>query len=385
MGMDKKELKQVKKAKDKIFFNLSEIDKLIQGLSSEGNEREKKKIQDKIQLRKGIITSYSKELGEKGIGLDEDMQELSERQKKILLEIFPQGLDSGLLETQKERDSLINQYKDWINKLKKLREEYPPYDASLPVKQKLKNKIYKQEKDIGWLMLGRSDPNSKIYDPEWNYKEHFATSTEFTQEERDIIEHCIKIGEEYDKYLDERYGFLAEIGESLCGKGEAIKEWGNVTQAKIWTRNQVKNTMPGVLKILYPDRAYGAEELEYESRQLFKRMIQFVADKETLNKCIELRNKVLNEDAMEIKEMRASAASIAANAKGILVKAATGYINKKTELIASEAEARLIYERLSEEIGDERAMFVILYTISEEVMEGFDLIANYSPDELGIS
>lgn len=385
MGLDKKELKKIEKEKKIIGWYLGDIEKYKDELEVITDNKKIEKLNKKIKDAQSIVLSAFKKVGVLDGKTDEIINNLSDRQKTILLEIFPYGLDSGSLGTQKERNRIIEQYKSWIKKLIKLREKYPDYNPNLSVREKLKSKIYKQERDIGWLMLGRSNADEKIYNPEWNYKEHFATSTEFTQEERDIIERCIKVGEEYDKYLDERYGFIAEIGENLCNKGEAIKEWGNITQAKIWTRNQVNDTMPGVLKLLYPDRIYNAEELEYESRQLFKRMIQFIADKEALNKCIELRNKILNEEAEEIREMRVSSARIDANAKGIFVKAATGYISKKAEIIASEAEDRLIYERLSENIGDEKAMFVILYTTSEQVMEGLDLIAKYSPDELGIS
>lgn len=385
MGLDKKEIKQIEKSKRIISMCLKEIEEYEIEIESEDDEKKIDKLKKKIESNKGVISLRGKLIGDLGVGLESYTLELNERQKDILAQVFPYGFNTESIESQRKRNEIIEGYKRRINKLKKLRLEYPTYDPELPVKEKLKNKIYNYEKEIGFRLRVGSLSEQGTYDPEWNYKEHFETSTEFTQEEREILEHCAQIGMEYDAYFDERYGFIAEIGENLCNKGEAIKEWGNITQAKIWTRNQVNDTMPGVLKLLYPDRIYNAEELEYESRQLFKRMIQFIADKEALNKCIELRNKILNEEAEEIREMRVSAARIDANAKGIFVKAATGYISKKAEIIASEAEDRLIYERLSENIGDEKAMFVILYTTSEQVMEGLDLIAKYSPDELGIS
>ena len=352
MGLDKKELKKIEKEKKIIGWYLSDIEKYKDELENLEDNKKTEKLNKKIKDAQSIILSAFKKIGMLDGKTDEIINNLSDRQMDILLEIFPYGLNSDSLDTQKRRNEIVDKYKGWIKKLKKLREEYPPYDASLPVRQKLKNKIYKQEKDIGWFMLGSSNPDWKTYDPEWNYKEHFATSTEFTQEERDIIEHCIKIGEEYDKYLDERYGFLAEIGESLCGKGEAIKEWGNEKQAKIWAENLYTKIFPDVVKNMNPHEKMSAKELEAEAKAMSKRFVKFIGDREELERCLFLWNELKKDEKLN------------------------GYREDKKNV--------LVFSSLLGELGEEKAWFAYAYTQLPETKDGIELLLNYSFEELGL-
>lgn len=201
-------------------------------------------------------------------------------------------------------------------------------------------------------MLIRSNPEQKAYNHEWNYKEHFATSTEFTQEERDIIEHCIKIGEEYDKYLDERYGFLAEIGESLCDKGEAIKEWSNDHMAKRWARNLYTKLCPMLIKNMNPGIKLSEQEMDVEAKEMSKRFIRFIGNREELERCLFLWNEIKKDDKLN------------------------GYSEDKKNV--------LVFSTLVGELGEEKAWFTYGYTQIPETEEGIELLLDYTFEELGL-
>lgn len=352
MGLDKKELKQIEKSKRIISMCLKEIEEYEIEIENEDDEKKIDKLKKKIESNKGVISLRGKRIGDLGVGLESYTLELNERQKDILAQVFPYGFNTESIESQRKRNEIIEGYKRRINKLKKLRLEYPPYDPELPVKEKLKNKIYNYEKEIGFRLRVGSLSEQSTYDPEWNYKEHFETSTEFTQEEREILEHCAQIGMEYDAYFDERYGFIAEIGTSISNKGERIKEWGNEKQAKIWAENLYTKIFPDVVKNMNPHEKMPAKELEAEAKAMSKRFIQFIGDREDLERCLFLWNELKKDEKLN------------------------GYREDKKNI--------LVFSTLVGELGEEKAWFTYAYTQLPETKDGIELLLNYSFEELGL-
>lgn len=352
MGLDKKELKKIEKEKKIIGWYLGDIEKYKDELENLEDNKKTEKLNKKIKEAQSIILSAFKKIGVLDGKTDEIVDSMTDRQKSLLLEIFPYGFNSNSLETQKERNRIIEQYKGWIKKLKKLREEYPAYDSSLPVKEKLNSKIYKQEKYIGWYMLADSDPNLKCYKKEWNYREHFATSTEFTQEERDIIEYCIKVGEEYERYFDEKYGFIAEIGDNLYDKADRLSDKTNTRMAKRWAENLHTKIFPKVVKYMNPGVKIPEKELAIEAKEMTKRFISFIANREDLEYCINLWNRLKNDEKLN------------------------GYTESKKDM--------MVLSILMQEIGEEKAWFTYSYTQIPETEEGIELLLEYSLEELGL-
>lgn len=356
MSLDKKTIKKIESEKGSMVSFLRHIEEYKRQLEIEKEEKKIKKLQSKMEQAKRIVLGCCKKIEELGGDAVSIINELPKDKIEIMKDILPYGFNTESIESQKERNSIINQYKRWINKLEKLRKEYPPYNPDLPIEEKLKNKIYKQEKDIGWFMLIRSNPEQKAYDPEWNYKEHFATATEFTQEERDIIEHCIKVGEEYDKYidkyLDERFGFLAEIGESLCGKGESIIEWGNEKQAKIWAKNLHTKVFPQIVRSMEEGENLTEEEVKAKSIEMTKGFIRFIADREELNRCLYLWNELKKDETLDERD--------------------------------EDKKDFMVFLVLRKEIGEEKAWYTYGYTRIPKTEEGIELLLNYSLGELGL-
>lgn len=352
MGLDKKELKQIEKSKRIISMCLKEIEEYENEIENEDDKKRIDKLKKKIESNKGVISLRGKMIGDLGVGLESYTLELNERQKDILVQVFPYGFNTESIESQRKRNEIIEGYKRRINKLKKLRLEYPPYDPALPVKEKLKNKIYNYEKEIGFRLRVGSLSDQSTYDPEWNYKEHFETSTEFTQEEREILQHCAKIGMEYDAYFDEKYGFISEIGKSISGKGEAIKEWSKDSMAKRWARNLRTKTCPMLIKNMNPGTKLSEQEMDAEAKEMSKRFIQFIGDREELERCLFLWNELKKDEKLN------------------------GYDENKKNF--------LVFSSLMGELGEEKAWFTYGYTLIPETEEGIELLLEYTFEELGL-
>ena len=199
--MNEKKIKSCKKFVVEYLESALELEKKLE---SESSDRAKKKLEKKISWKKGMVEEYIQDLNKLEYDFSGFMEELKPEQAEMLKELFPYGLGKEVIDDHEARNFRIRVYKKRIKKLKEVEAKYEPYDPTLPVKEKLKNRIYKAEVDIGWYMLIESKKDSQSYEPAWNYEEHFATTVEFTEEEREIIERCYEVGKEYDAYFDEK-------------------------------------------------------------------------------------------------------------------------------------------------------------------------------------
>lgn len=343
----------IKKAKSMIDFCLEEIEKYEEKIKVESNEKKIEKLKKKIKLDEDIIISNGQKIGEFGENLEEYANELSTKQRERIEALFPYGFSKGSIETQEKRNEIINSYKDRIKKIQRMRETYPAYDSNAPVKEKLKNKIYQKEKDLGFFfLLAGSESGTKTYNPEWNYEEHFATSTEFTEEEREIMEYCYNVGKEYDAYFDERYGFIADIGKHISDTAGNMYENSQLHLAQRWTRNLWTKIFPDIIESMNREDKLSKKELETEAKEMTKRFIEFIRDREALEEYLAKWNELKNSDRLN------------------------GYSDNKKNTIVGKT--------LMGVIGEEKMWFTYAYTQIPETEQGIELLLNYTYEELGL-
>ena len=322
-------------------------------LENEVDQKKADKLQKKLKKNKDMVLHNGKIIGQEGGSLENIWDQLTERQRQIIQELFPYGTGSDNLEKQRERGYIIKYYKKDIQKVIEAEKKYPPYDPNLPVKEKLKSKRYKAEVNLGWYMYLRSKKDKSTYVPTWNYAEHFATTVEFSAEERQIIERCYQIGREYDEYNDQKFAFVVKLGEDLVEKSEEMSKWGDRTQSKVWCRNMYKKVFPDIIRRTHPERKYTSAELEQEAKAMTRRFIEFARDD-------------AGREAL-LKEWRAF----------LDMEELSGLSQGKKE----EAAMNLI----SEKIGVELTFFTYVYDTTESVVESMELVKKHSFEELGLA
>ena len=345
--------KKIAKNQKMLLFRLGEALKLEEQLSKESDVKKQTKLQKKIGSNNEMIIFYCKHIGQDGGNLDDIWCDMTERQQQIIQGSFPYGIKSNNLAQQEKRLQIINAYKKDIQKVIKAEEKYPPYDPSLPVKEKLKNKRYKAEINLGWYMYLRSKKDKSTYVPTWNYEEHFANTVEFSEEERQIIERCYQIGKEYDEYNNQKFAFVVDLGTSMVEKTEEMSKWGDRTQSKVWCRNMYKKVFPDIIRRTHPERKYTSAELEQEAKAMTRRFIEFARDD-------------TGREAL-LKEWRAF----------LDMEELSGLSQGKKEEVAMNL--------ISEKIGVELTFFTYVYDTTESVVESMELVKKHSFEELGLA
>ena len=205
--------KKIAKYQKLLMSFLSAAEDLEKKWMEESDPKKKEKIDKKMQFKKRMVISCANDIGKEGGNIKNIWADMTNRQQQLIQELFPYGTEADNLEKQRERDYIIKFYKKDIQKVIDAEQNYPPYDPNLPVKEKLKNKRYKAEVNLGWFLYMRSQKDDKNYQPIWNYEEHFATTVEFTEEERSIMERCYEVGKEYDHYfVNEKFAAITNIG-----------------------------------------------------------------------------------------------------------------------------------------------------------------------------
>ncbi|MEI3503756.1 MAG: hypothetical protein V8Q42_08985 [Anaerovoracaceae bacterium] len=127
----------------------------------ENDEKKIRKLDKKVEGKRHMAAVYIRDLNKMGYDFSGFMESLELEQAQVVKELFPYGLGKEVIDDHKARNFNIGVYKKRIKKLKELEAKYEPYDPTLPVKEKLKNRIYKAEIDIGWYMLIESKKDSK--------------------------------------------------------------------------------------------------------------------------------------------------------------------------------------------------------------------------------
>lgn len=345
--------KKIAKNQKMLLFRLGEALKLEGQLCKESDTKKQIKLQKKINYNNEMIIFYCKHIGQDGGNLKNVWNDMTERQQQIIQELFPYGVESDNLAQQEKRLEIINAYKKDIQKVIKTEQNNPPYDLNLPVKEKLKNKRYKAEVNLGWFLYMRSQKDDKNYQPVWNYEEHFTTTVEFTEEERAIMERCYEVGKEYDHYfMHEKFAAITNLGDSLIEKSKEMSKWGDRTQSKIWCRNMYKKIFPDIIRKTHPGNKYTSLELEQEAKEMTKRFIEFARDDE-------------GREAL-LKEWRAF----------LDMEELSGLSQEKKE--------EVVMNMVSEKIGVELTFFTYVYDTTESVVESMELIKKHNFEELGL-
>lgn len=332
--------KKIAKYRKLIIEWLKDVEKLEGQLQNERSEKKIKKLEEKLDYCKSMVIANGRFLGKQGGDLNDIMSLLSPRQQAIINELFSYGLNADDMIYREERRRIIDRHKKKIHKLQEAYDKYPPYDPGLPIEQKLESEIYKLEKDLGEDLFNESDKENKVlYSKDWNYLEHMSTSTEFTLEEREIMDRCYLIGKEYH-----------ESGLSFTDRAG---EWFINAQAKSWCKKLYTKAFAEMVKYLNPGRRFSHDELMRESKEMTKRFLEFVLDEELLKQHVEMWNELYNDVSLQ------------------------GY--------SKEDRDAIVVGKLSKDIGIERALFTSAYVNIEDGRErAFDVIKNYTYEELGL-
>ena len=338
----------------KLFLSwLEHVIEIENQLQNAEDNKKIEKLQKKLKKNKDMVVYNGKLIGQEGGTIQSIWNQLTERQQQIVQELFPYGLAAENLKQQEGRLHIIKFYKKDIQKVIDAEKKYPPYDPSLPVKEKLKNKRYKAEINLGWYMYLRSKKDKSTYVPTWNYEEHFANTVEFSEEERQIIERCYQIGKEYDEYNNQKFAFVVDLGTSMVDKTDEMSKWGDRMQSKVWCRNMYKKTFPKFIKQLNPSRKYTAAELEHESKEMMKRFIEFARDEEG-------RSALMKEwhDLFQMEELAG---------------------------LSQDQKEEIVMNLVSQKIGEELTVFLYVYDTADSVVEAMELIKKHSFEELGLA
>ena len=350
---------------------------------NENDEKKLRKLDKKVEGKRHMAAVYIRDLNKMGYDFSGFMESLEPEQAQVVKELFPYGLGKEVIDNHKERASNIQFYKDMIIKLKKAEEKYEPYDPTLPVKEKLKNKIYRIEKDMGWYMLYDSKKGSKNYNPAWNYEEHFATTVEFTEEEREILERCYEMGKEYDDYLGEKYAFLETIGNGLQTFARSYGENSDRIQAEKWAEKLYTDIFPRLIDIAAPGRKFSRKEMENISRGLTKKMLEFVADDSRLESALATWESLRGEADMKLQQLNDAACAQFRGIGGARERMLRAGVDR---MIGTDVDSRrvMMIELMKERAGADEAYFTFIYTEMPDQERFRRIMTKYSPEELGV-
>ena len=344
--------KKIAKNQKLLIFQLGEALKLEEKLKNEFDLKKQEKLQKKIKSCKEMIVFFGRMIGKEGGDIQNIWYEISDRQRQIMQELFPYGMEANDLEQQRGRLNVIDVYKKRISKLKKLEELYPQYDPFLSVEEKLKNRRYRMEKDIGQMLMLDSKKDSMSYEANWNYEEHFASTVEFSEEERLILERCYRIAQEYNQYLEQRSSFIGKLGNSIITMADNKEEKNKLSIARSWIKNSYTSIFPSIIRRMYPGRKYTAAEMEWEAKEMTKRFIQFIGNREWRDQLMEEWNRLMNDPSIR------------------------GY--KEHE------RAAMVFQAVAPQISEETAWFTYACTQIPETKYGMELVLEYSYEELGL-
>ncbi|MFQ8602733.1 MAG: hypothetical protein ACLSAO_06535 [Anaerovoracaceae bacterium] len=325
---------------------------------SQNDEKKIVKLNKKIDGEKKMILINIEALNKLGANINNIYEYLNDEYKSLMKEILPNSTDNTDVKKQKKRNFLINEHKNRLNKLKEAYEKYPMYDENLSIEEKLKNKIYNCEKEVGWYLYMQADKDGEVYKPEWNYLEHINESPEFTEEEKKILNRCYKIGEEYDRYrdnkIDKKFQLLGDF------VGDTIMHYGDKRLAKKLSGDVFTEA---VEKVIYPERNLSRSEIKMLGKVMTIKFIEYSLDEDAI---IEYLN-ILREVVSEIKGYD------------------IGDLNNKPLVEMTDHEHGLMYESLKLKMNTEEAFLTYSYAILDaEERELLKALDKYSLEELGI-
>lgn len=209
------------------------------------------------------------------------------------------------------------------------------------------------EKEIGWWLVVDSEKGKATYKPVWNYEEHFATTVEFTEEERKILEHCYQVGKEYDHYfVNEKFAAITNIGVSMVNAAQNMEEKNRLSIARRWIKNSYTSIFPALIQQMNPGKQYTDIEMEREAKEMTKRFIQFIGNREQRDQLMQDWKHLMNDPSIQ------------------------GY--------EEHERAAMVLRSVAPQIGEEAAWFTYSCTQIPDTEYGMDLVLDYSYEELGL-
>lgn len=345
--------KKIAKYQKLLMSFLSAAEDLEKKWMEESDPKKKEKIDKKMQFKKRMVISCANDIGKEGGNIKNIWADMTNRQQQIIQELFPYGTEADNLEKQRERGYIIKFYKKDIQNVINAEQNYPPYDPNLPVKEKLKNKRYKAEVNLGWFLYMRSQKDDKNYQPVWNYEEHFDTTVEFTEEERSIMERCYEVGKEYDHYfVNEKFAAITNIGVSMVNAAQNMEEKNRLSIARRWIKNSYTSIFPALIQQMNPGKQYTDIEMEREAKEMTKRFIQFIGNREQRDQLMQGWKHLMNDPSIQ------------------------GY--------EEHERAAMVLRSVAPQIGEEAAWFTYSCTQIPDTEYGMDLVLDYSYEELGL-
>mgnify|MGYP000119710247 FL=1 len=345
--------KKIAKSQKLLMSFLSDAEDLEKKWMEESDPKKKEKLNKKAQFKKSMVISCAEDIGKAGGSLQNIKDAMTERQQQIIQELFPYGTETVHLERQEKRLQIINAYKKDIQKVIDAEKKYPPYDRNFPVKEKVKNKRYKAEVNLGWFLYMRSQKDDKNYQPVWNYEEHFDTTVEFTEEERSIMERCYEVGKEYDHYfMNEKFAAITNIGVSMVNAAQNMEEKNRLSIARRWIKNSYTSIFPALIQQMNPGKQYTDIEMEREAKEMTKRFIQFIGNREQRDQLMQDWKHLMNDPSIQ------------------------GY--------EEHERAAMVLRSVAPQIGEEAAWFTYSCTQIPDTEYGMDLVLDYSYEELGL-
>ena len=199
----------------------------------------------------------------------------------------------------------------------------------------------------------RSQKDDKNYQPVWNYEEHFDTTVEFTEEERSIMERCYEVGKEYDHYfMNEKFAAITNIGVSMVNAAQNMEEKNRLSIARRWIKNSYTSIFPALIQQMNPGKQYTDIEMEREAKEMTKRFIQFIGNREQRDQLMQDWKHLMNDPSIQ------------------------GY--------EEHERAAMVLRSVAPQIGEEAAWFTYSCTQIPDTEYGLDLVLDYSYEELGL-
>ncbi|WP_294468408.1 hypothetical protein [uncultured Anaerofustis sp.] len=380
-------VKKIKKLQDSILLWFKNMDKENIKLLSEANPKKVEKIKKSIDAYYRYIDSDIRDFINRGGEMGNILSNLNNEQKTVLYKIFPAGTDENAIEANK----FINYIKKYYIKDIKNLKETMTYNPNEDIKIKRKNKLFSSYYKLGdYIRISEDKISKKFYNEYWQYTRDFENTKDkyFTKEEQEIVIEAVECSKEYEIYYNEKHKFaigvldkIGEAGEKLVSAGEAVGKWGDITQARVWSDNLYKDVFPQVVKEINPNLT--KDEVIKESKEMTKRYIGFISSKEEIEKAMEEKAYYEKKTEELIRDLKVDVDKVKSEVGGLLGGVSSMAVNSTVKDLEKNPYI-VMYDMLRNNIGKEKAAFILLYDKDELKEDRKELLSNYSYEELGL-
>ncbi|MGN8913828.1 hypothetical protein [Anaerofustis butyriciformans] len=263
---------------------------IVKKITKGFKQKKRIKVLNIIESAKKSLFYYIKQLEEYGGNPSEYLKDVTDFQKGIINQLFPDSLDNNNIGAKRIVDKIIFR----MDKVKKLKQKMT-FDPNDDIKVKVKNDLFRAYEFIGTYIMALEDKSLRsFYNEYWQYTRDYENTKDkyFTKEEQEIIATGLECSREYNEYFKEKHKFalgildkIEETGEKLIEVGEKIGDFGELTQAKVWVDNYYKDVFPQIVKNIEGD--IKGKELEEKSKAMTRRYIEFILSKEETSKAME--------------------------------------------------------------------------------------------------